>query len=85
MDETTLRPNAWCLPEEVLLSAAAHLRRSSRNRPNDPLEIGLRPGVAVDWHVLGHIKLQPRNVPEQRNGVRADICGGRQSPKSMSL
>jgi hypothetical protein len=53
-------------------AAATLLGRPRRRRSDNPVEVGLRSRIAMDWHVLGHIKLQALNVPEQRNGIRAD-------------
>ena len=64
-------------------AAITLLRGPRRDRSNDPVEVGLRSRIAVDRHVLGHVELQPLNVPEQRNGVRVDIrkisAGGRRA------
>src|SRR5712672_2535271 len=40
---------------------------------DDPIEIGVRSGVAVDRNMRGNIELQPLDVVEQRNGVCAHI------------
>src|SRR6516225_2566840 len=50
------------IKSRYLFAAAAHLRRPGSNRPHDSLEVGLRTGVAVDRHVLRHIKLEPLDV-----------------------
>src|SRR5215471_15678010 len=54
------------------LSAAAWLWRARRLGSHDPLEVGLRSGIAMDRHVLRHVKLQPLDIAIERNGVRAD-------------
>ena len=60
-------------PLVALLSPATRGGRLSRYGTDDPLEIGVRSGIAVDRHMLRHIKLQPLDGPEQRNSVQVDI------------
>src|SRR5262249_890486 len=55
------------------LAPAARRRRPRRHGADNPLEIGLRSGVAVDRHVLRHIELQPLEVPVERNSIQVDI------------
>jgi hypothetical protein len=38
-------------------AAATLLGRPRRRRSDNPVEVGLRSRITVDWHVLGHIKL----------------------------
>jgi hypothetical protein len=64
------------------LAAATSRQRPCCHRPNDPLEIGVRSGGAVDWHMLIDIELEPLEIAEQRNGVGIDVrqvhfCGRR--------
>src|SRR5205807_9045673 len=62
-----------------LLSPATRHRRPRRSGSDDPLEIGVRSGIAVDRHMLRHIKLQPLDGPKQRNSIWADIRRRRRS------
>jgi hypothetical protein len=51
--------DSWLPCETREVSAAATgRRRPRRHRPDDPLEIGVRSGIAVDWHMLRDIELQ---------------------------
>ena len=61
---SVLRPNVYATRCGSSSAAATLLGRTGRHRCDNPAEIGLRSRVAVDGHVLGHIKLQPRDVPE---------------------
>src|SRR6266446_8429993 len=70
------------------LAAATHLRRSRCLGSHDPLEVGLRSGVAVDRHVCGHIKLQPLDIAVERNRIRADEGqrpAGRRGPVHVGI
>jgi hypothetical protein len=40
---------------------------------DDPLEIGLRPRIAVDRHMLRNVEVQPLDVAEQHDRVLADV------------
>jgi hypothetical protein len=46
---------------------------------DDPLEVGVPARIAMDRHVLRHIKFQPLDVLEERNGIRADIGRSRRA------
>src|SRR5271155_4155140 len=68
--EAPAAPPRYCwLPCETreVSAAATSRRRPRRYRPDDPLEIGVRSGSAVDWHMLRDIELQPLDVAEQRD------------------
>ena len=54
-------------------TAVAGPRRLRRDRPDDPLEIGVRSRIAVDRNVLRDIELEPLDVVEQRDGVGVDV------------
>src|SRR5216684_406039 len=47
--------------------------RLRRHGSDDPIEIGVRSGVAMDRNMRGNIELQPLDVVEQSNGVCAHI------------
>src|SRR5712692_9655043 len=56
------------------LSACAGRRAGLCSRRSDgALEIGVRTGITMDWHMLADIELQPLDVVVERYGVRADI------------
>jgi hypothetical protein len=58
----------WTL--DARFSAAATLCGCPRRyRPDDPLEIGVRSGVAVDRHMPRHVELQTLEVAEQHDRV----------------
>src|SRR5258708_31264788 len=56
-----------------LLSPVTGPGRLRRHGSDDPIEIGVRSGVAVDRNMRGNIELQPLDVVEQSNGVCAHI------------
>jgi hypothetical protein len=48
------------------LSIVAGRACTRRNRSDGALEIGIRTGITMDWHMLGDIELQPLDVVVER-------------------